>query len=131
MPERFLYSIAAADLQRNGRFLWCGLSQPQPAEKTVLGFNLQGEQLWTHPMPVGRHQYPVERVIPGRLAPVAAGQWILPGADGSIRVIAADGRLLDRFSYGAELTGLAIVEHGGRTMLVVSSTEGLQAWQVE
>ena len=78
-----------------------------------------------------RPQYPVERIISGRLVPAAAAQWILPCPDGSMRVIAADGCLLDQFNYGAELTGLATVEHSGRTMLAVSSTEGLQAWLVE
>ncbi len=131
LPEQFLYAIAAADLQRNGRFLWCGLSQPQPMTNRVVGFNLQGELLWTHPMPAGRHQWPVERIIPGRLAPDADGRWLLPGPDGSIRVIAADGKLLDQFHCGAEITGLATVEHDGHAMLILASPEGLQAWLVE
>jgi hypothetical protein len=59
------------------------------------------------------------------------GQWILPGPDGSIHFIAADGKPLDKFNYGAALQGLATVEIDGRPVLVVASANGVEAWKVE
>jgi hypothetical protein len=60
-----------------------------------------------------------------------AGQWLLPGADGSIHILSADGRLFDKFNYGAALQGLATVEINGQPVLVVASANGLEAWRVE
>jgi hypothetical protein len=74
---------------------------------------------------------PIEPILVGRLAPGPTRQWLVPGPDGSINIIAPDGRLLDQFNYGAPLSGLATVEHDGQRILVVAAPEGLQAWRVE
>jgi hypothetical protein len=55
---------------------------------------------------------------------------LLPGADGSIHVISADGKPLDKFNYGAVLQGLATFEAGGQPVLVVASPGGLEAWKI-
>ena len=100
-------------------------------ENVALGLNLQGTLLWTYPLPLGVFQRPVEPIVAGRLAPGDAGQWLLPAADGSIHVLAADGRPIDRFNYGASLAGLATVDWDGTRLLIVATGETLEAWRVE
>ncbi|OHB73634.1 MAG: hypothetical protein A2V70_04720 [Planctomycetes bacterium RBG_13_63_9] len=128
--RRLLHWIVRADLGE-GRPAWCGLASPKLGENVAVGLNLQGEELWDYPLPAGIHPQPIEPVVAGRLTPGGPGQWLLPGADGSIHVIAADGKPLDRFNYGATLAGLATIEIDGQAVLVVSSSNGLEAWRVE
>ena len=66
----------------------------------------------------------------GRLLPGPARQWLLPGSDGSIHVLAADGTPIDRFNYGEQVTGLATVEIDGKPVLLISSANGVEryAW---
>jgi thiol-disulfide isomerase/thioredoxin len=131
VPDRSLQWIVAAELGGDGRLYWCGLVAPQLGDNVALGLNLDGEELWNYTLPVGVPPQPIERIIPGRLSASPPGQWLLPGPDGSIHVIAADGTLIDRFNYGVPLHGLATAKVDGRPALIVASEKGLEAWRVE
>jgi len=128
--RQLLLHIAAADLDGDGQPEWCGHQIRQTGDCSAIGFNLNGETLWRYVLPPGTFPMPVERIVPGKLTPGAAGQWLLPGPDGSIHVIAADGKPLDKFNYGAALSGLATVQSQGKTLLVVASPGGLEAFEV-
>jgi hypothetical protein len=97
----------------------------------ALGLNLHGDALWTHPLPPGMHEHAIEPVVAGRLLPGPTGQWLLAGADGSVHVISSSGDVIDRFNYGAALTGLATAKLDDRHVLLVATGEGVDAWQVE
>jgi len=129
--DRTLHWIVAADLTGDGQPEWCGMAAPKLGDNIAVGLNLEGEELWHYDLPSGVQPQPVEPIVSGRIAPVDEDQWLLPGSDGSIHVIAADGKLLDRFNYGAVIGGLATAEHDGRTLLIVSSPSGLEGWRVE
>jgi hypothetical protein len=77
----------------------------------------------------------IEPVVVGRVTHSGPGQWLLPAADGSIHIISADGKLLDRFNYGATLSGLATTQINGRPVVLISSFKGteprLEALQIE
>jgi outer membrane lipoprotein-sorting protein len=135
---RLLFRIADADLRGDGKPLWCGLAALKPGEAAAVGFILDGgkgmdggEEVWSYPLPVGVPSQPIEPIISGKLTNDGAGQWILPGPDGSIHVISADGKPLDKFNYGAVLHGLATFQAAGQNVLVVASPNGLEAWKVE
>jgi hypothetical protein len=68
---------------------------------------------------------------PRRASWPCRGRQALPGPDGSIHILSADGRLFDKFNSGAALQGLATVEINGQPVLVVASPNGLEAWRVE
>jgi len=123
--------VVAADLTGDGQLNWCGMAAMKLGENIAAGFNLQGDQLWTCTLANGVQRQPIEPIIVGRLAPVAQRQWLLPGPDGSIHIVTAEGKQLDRFNYGAVLCGLATIELDGRPVLIVSSASGLEAWRVE
>jgi len=131
VPNRPIGWIACADLQGNGRLLWCGLSAAKMGETIALGLNLNGEELWNYALPVGLQPQPIEQIIPGKITPQGPLQWILPGPDGSINIIGADGKLIDAFNYGAMLQGLVTVTIDGRPALIVASPNGLEAWRIE
>jgi thiol-disulfide isomerase/thioredoxin len=131
LPDRFLHRIVAADLDGDGQPEWCGLAAREDGRNVAVGLNLAGKELWSYVLPVGAHRRQIEPIVAGRLSPDSSGQWLLPGADGSIHVIAADGKLLDSFHYGAELTGLATTELDGKPVLIVATPKVLEAWIVE
>ena len=133
VPGRPLQWIVAADLLGDGRLRFCCLAgTPQKIGDTlVVGVDLKGERLWSYALPQGFLSQPIEPIIAGKVANGPAGQWLLPGADGSIHILDADGKLLDSFNCGEALCGLAAVEIDGKPALVVATPGGVEAWRVE
>jgi hypothetical protein len=131
IPERVLDWIVAADLRGDGQPLWCATAAAKLGEKLAIGLSLDGKELWNYPLPPGVQPQPIEPIIPGKLTRSGAGQWILPGPDGSIHVVSADGKPWDKFNSGLMLQGLATADIAGQPVLVVSSGAGLEAWKVE
>ena len=124
--------IVGADLMGDGRLLWCSLSANQETGQTViLGLSLKGELLWNYPIPKGMPRQPIEPISVGKLVGGGPGVWILPGCDGSIHFVSADGKPIDQFNYGATLGGVATVELGGKPVLIIASENGLEALRIE
>lgn len=123
--------LATADLRGDGRWLWCGMAEPRMGGNIAVGFAPNGTMLWNYAMPNAIPQYPVDPVIPGRITREGAGQWLLPGSDGSIHIISADGVLIDKFNSGATLHGLGTVEIDGRPSLIVATDGGIEAMAID
>jgi hypothetical protein len=123
--------LMGADLRGDGQTLWCGMVAPKQGDNLAVGFSLRGEELWNYPLPSGVQPQPIEPIIPGRVTRQGPGQWILPSPDGSIHIIAADGKPLDKFNSGVMLQGLSTIEVDGQPALVISSSKGLEAWKIE
>ncbi|MHB1033358.1 MAG: redoxin domain-containing protein [Pirellulales bacterium] len=131
VPNRFLHTIVAADLDGDGKPEYCAIAGTALGADTAIGLDIQGKELWNYPLPIGVHQQPVERIIAGKLLDGAAGQWVLPGADGSIHIVAADGKPIDQFNYGVALTGVGVAQLDGKPALLVSTAKGVEALRVE
>jgi peroxiredoxin len=131
VPGYAVYRIWAADLDGDDQPELCGLSPTEPGDLVAVGLDLKGEVLWNYPLPHGVHECPIEAVTSGRLLSDKTGQWLVAAADGSIHILAADGKLLDRFNYGAPLTGLATAQWDGKRVLLVSTPQSVDAWEVQ
>jgi thiol-disulfide isomerase/thioredoxin/outer membrane protein assembly factor BamB len=129
--DQMLQWIAAADLRGDGQPLWCAMVSPKLGENLAVGLSPDGKELWRYPLPSGIQPQPIEPIIAGKLTRSGPGQWILPGPDGSIHVVSADGKPWDKFNSGLILQGLATAEIVGQPVLVVSSSNGLEAWKVD
>lgn len=128
---RFLRSLTAADLNGDGQPEFCGVSVAAAADQeTVVGLSPQAVEMWSYPLPAGIHDQPVEMITAGDLLGDGTRQWILAGADGSVHILAADGRLLDRFNTGGKLTGLAVSSQDGKPVLLLSNQLAVEAWQM-
>lgn len=136
IPGGVLHALLHADLTGSGSENWCGVVfAPDPQQTnckfTAVGLNAnKGEVTWEYALPSGT-QLPVEPIVVGRLLPGPARQWLLPGCDGSVHVLAADGTLIDRFNYGEQINGLATLEIDGKPALLISSAGGVEALRVE
>jgi thiol-disulfide isomerase/thioredoxin len=132
VKDRLLEVILAADLKGDGQAMWCGLGVRPLAEPIAMGLDLKGQELWSYPLPKGRQSQPVEPIVAARITSGGPGNWIIPGSDGSVHILSADGKLIEQFNYGAPLCGLATIEVDGKPVLLVSSEgNGLEAWRVE
>ena len=100
VSNRMLGWVAAADLRGDGQPLWCGLAASQLGENVAIGLSLKGDELWNYRLPEGLPAGPIELIVPGKLTRDGPGVWLLPAPDGSIHIISADGRPLDKFNYG-------------------------------
>jgi len=129
--NRTINWIVAADLGTQNKTALCALGLVEPFTQVALGLGPNGEELWSYPLPKGVFERAPEQVVAGRLFLDGPGQWILPGADGSIHVLGPDGKLIDRFNYGASLSGLATTVIDNRPVLVVATKDSVEAWKVQ
>jgi peroxiredoxin/outer membrane lipoprotein-sorting protein len=133
--DGLLRGLVHANVTGGSAETWCGivfLPDPQQTsgQFTALGLDESGNVQWKYQLPAGTQQT-VEPIVAGRVLPGKAAQWLLPGSDGSIHILAADGTLIDRFNYGAQINGLAAVEIDGKPVLLISSANGVEALSVE
>jgi alkyl hydroperoxide reductase subunit AhpC/outer membrane lipoprotein-sorting protein len=130
VPGRPMQTVYSADLDGEGRFEYSGLSFRSLGANSLVGFDLEGKDLWNYDLPTGVHERPIEPVNVARLFGERS-QWLVAGADGSIHILAADGKLIDKFHYGAQLAGLAGAQIDGQAVLFIASEKGLEAWKLE
>jgi len=131
VPGRMLHWVVAAELGGPGQLFWTGMTSPALGENLVVGFAPEGKELWTYALPPGVQPQPIEPIIPGRVTRDGPGQWLLPGPDGSIHIVGADGRLVDKFNSGTTLHGLAAVQIDDQPLLILSTAQGLEAWTIQ
>jgi peroxiredoxin/outer membrane lipoprotein-sorting protein len=131
LPDCSIGWFAADDLDANGEPDICVLAQLASKEMVVAGISKAGRELWRHPISQGVHHQQIEPVAAGNLFLEGPRQWLIATADGTIRVVGADGRLIESFAYGAELTGMATATWDGKPVLLVSTPGKVEAWHVE
>jgi hypothetical protein len=129
--DRMVLWVVAADLDGDGKSELSGLSPMQLGTNMFIGFDRKGKELWEHELASGIHEKPVEPITPGNISAAGPGQWLVVAADGSIQIFSADGKVVDRFEYGAAIGGLATTILDGQPVLLVASDNGVEASQIE
>lgn len=129
IPDRAMIHIASGDVDGDGAVEFCGLAAEGIGKRIALGLSRDGDEQWSHALPEGVHQQQIDPIVPVRLA-AGDGGWLLPGPDGSIHWLTKDGEIIDQFAYGEALTGLAMTELDGRTVLLVATADDVSAWHV-
>lgn len=127
---RFIYTLFGPARPDDHDPIIVGFSLGQQGETTIVGFRSDSTEVWSYPMPIGVHQNPIEPAASGYLFDSETPQRVLAGADGSLHVLAEDGKPIDSFYYGSELRGLAIAKTLGSAVLCVSTPDGVEAWTV-
>ena len=140
LGEKHVNYIAAKGMAGMPGPSYCALTGSITDDNTAVGFTLDGKELWNYPLPAGVHGRPIEIITSADLTSDATRQWLIAGADGSVHIVAADGKPVDKFNSGSELAGLAGAKFGDKHLLLVSKVldkaEGdakgtLEAWLVE
>lgn len=137
LDGRFVRLVFSADLDGDGQTEICAITQNKLADgqlgpDVAMGLGPNGEELWTYDLPAGvPRDGAIEMVAWGKLLPGEAGQWLVAGADGSIHILSAKGEPIDRFNYGAPLSGVGAAQVDGRPVLLISSQQSLEAFEIE
>jgi len=140
IPDRHVYYVVSADLEGAGHDNYLALAGTVVNDNTAVGFNLDGKELWNYALPPGVHGRPIELITTADFTGDAARQWVIAGPDGSIHILSADGKPLEKFNTGSALAGVGATKWGDQRVLFLSKVldkpEGdvkgtLEAWQVE
>ena len=131
LEGRGITTVATKDLDGDGLDEICGLALGIDRKLSVVSLNTDGELLWDIRLPQGEHTTQIESITGGPSSSEHQGAWYVAAADGSIHIISADGSFHDSFNYGEALGGIAVARVDGATVLLVSTSEGVTAWQVE
>jgi hypothetical protein len=110
---------------------YCGISQKELGSYVAVGVDISGKEHWSYELPKGSPLVPIDLVVAGSVADSGSPQWLLPAADGSIHILSADGKLVDRFNYGSQLNGLATTRLNNRPVLLIASPQGVEALEVQ
>lgn len=135
--KQFVQLVFTADLDGDDTTEICAIGpsktgdEIKPGENAAIGLSPTGEVLWQYNLPAGvPANGALEFVTSGNLVS-NDGQWIIAGADGSIHILSAEGKLIDRFNSGLALGGIAVAELNGRPALILSSPDGVEARRFE
>lgn len=126
--------VAAADLNGDGSAELCALAVQGPGSDTAVGFDGTGRELWNYPLPAGVQPVPQmqnEMVVGGRVFDEGPGVWVFAGADGTVHLVAADGKPIDQFATGEAIHGLALGMLDGRATLFISDAKSVTAFRLQ
>ena len=126
--------VAAADLNGDGSAELCALAVQGPGSDTAVGFDGTGRELWNYPLPAGVQPVPQmqnEMVVGGRVFDEGPGAWVFAGADGTVHLVAADGKPLDQFATGEAIHGLALGTLDDRATLFISDAKSVTAFRLQ
>lgn len=87
--------------------------------------------LWELPLGDGVHRDgPIDPVAWADLLGTPRRQWLIAAPDGSVTVVWADGRVVDRYQHGRPLVGIGGFRDGGRSYIVLATKDALEAFEV-
>jgi len=131
LPGRVLRWALIADVNADGQSEYCCVAATKPGVESVVSLSPAGHLLWEYNLPVGAQpNAALEMLTQGRLLG-DKNWWVVAGPDGSIHFLDNDGQLVDRFNFGAAISGLAIATIDGRGALIVATEKGIDAWQID
>lgn len=109
--------------------LYLGIASSALGERVVTGIDREWNVIWSHPLRRGvyRHQvdFPQAITIPG-----VGATWLIPGPDGAVHFLAADGKFQDVSYVGEHLRGIASVDIDDKPVLLLATDGKVVAYEV-
>ncbi len=109
---------------------YCGISYGLEGRRLAIGLSPDAKSLWRYNLPAESFSTQVRFVTSARLLDDHAAHWMIAGGDGSLHIISQDGRFADHFGTGKLIAGMAGGRLASAGVIVVSTPDGVQAWQV-
>ncbi|MGI9518728.1 MAG: TlpA family protein disulfide reductase, partial [Pirellulaceae bacterium] len=120
----------SVQVDARGEMTICVIGTDRQGQWTAVGLDHQLQQKWSVPVGSQRFDTQIESIAFAHRAGTRAGFWAIAGADGSIRLISDDGRLVDTWATGAQLRGIALVAEDHHYLVILSTDEQVQAWSL-
>ena len=125
-------SLFAGPVAADGGWALLGLSSSSMGRNMAVGLGPSPENLWELDLPDGVHRDgPIEPVAWADLLGTPRRQWIIAAPDGSVTVVWADGRVVDRYRHGAALVGIGGYRDGGDGFIVIATRDSLEGYRVD
>jgi len=121
------------DLEGKGNSKICA-SVPHKGERNVVHIaeiDRSGNQDWQYPFPGAAHKVPLEYLIAADVTDRANKDWVFASADGTLHILSAVGKPLDRYSHGKAITGFNAAQIAGRKVLAVADSDSITIYEVE
>jgi len=127
-----LHGLFTGPVAAEGGWAMLGLAGERLGRNAAVGLDAGGERLWTLDLPDGVHRDgPIESVAWADLLGTPRRQWLIAAPDGSVTVVWADGRVVDRYRHGAALTGLGGYRCGGNGFIVIATRDALEGYRLD
>jgi len=110
----------------------CAIGTNKQGNWTAIGLDLSLTEIWSVPIGNQRFDTQIEPVSFARASGAKAGIWCIAGADGSIKLIRHDGKLVDNWNIGQSIHGIQLLPSEQDQYTLLLCTEGqVQGWAVQ
>ena len=109
---------------------YCGIAYGTDGRRLALGLTPEPRSQWRYDLPAGSFPSQIRFVAAATLLSAQQWQWLIAGPEGSLHIISQDGMFTDSFLTGSSLAGLAGGQHNNQGILVISTGDGVRAWEV-
>lgn len=125
-------ALFAGPVAPDGRWAFLGLSSSRPGKNQAVGLGPDDAQFWQLDLPDGVHRDgPIEPVAWADLLGTPRRQWLIASPDGSVIVLWADGRVVDRYRHGAGIVGLGGYRAGKDGFIVIATKEAVEGYRID
>ncbi len=115
---------------QNSSIPYCGITYGPEGRRLAIGLSRDDQSQWRYNLPAGAFDSQIRFVTSAPLLDDQQCQWLIAGTDGSVHIISQDGRFTDFFQSGKTLVGLAGGRLASAGVIVLSSRDGLAAFEV-
>jgi len=129
-PAELIQHVFSLGTEATSATPCCGIAYGTEGRRLALGLTTEPSTQWRYNLPIGSFPSQVRFVTAAPLLDSGEDQWLIAGPEGSLHIISQDGRFTDSFQTGRNLAGLAGGRRGAHGLLVISSEQGVRAWQV-
>lgn len=106
----------------------CAVGTNRQGRWTAVGIDENLKQTWSVPIGSQRFDTQIESLAYAQLPGSRVGIWAVAAADGSIKLIGDDGKLVDNWNLGVPIHGLELLANGSEYMVVISTVNNVQGW---
>ncbi len=131
-PSPAVAALFSGPVAPDGRWAFLGLSSPRLGKNQAVGLGPDDAQFWQLDLPDGVHRDgPIEPVAWADLLGTPRRQWLIASPDGSVIVLWADGRVVDRYRHGAAIVGLGGYRSGKDGFIVIATKDAVEGYRVD
>ena len=112
-----------------GHAVYLGIASSSFGGRVLTGIDGQWKAIWSYTMPQGiyRHQVDFPQAIS---IPEIGPMWLVPGPDGSVHFLSADGKFQDQMYVGSHIRGIAGITIDQQSVLLVATDGRITAHQI-
>lgn len=113
-----------------GEILLCAIGTDAQGQWLAVGLNQDLQQVWSVPIGNQRFETQIDPVTFAYDGAQGKGFWVIASAEQSLKLISTDGKLVDDWRIGEELRGVELTTSPNGFLLIFSTDQDVQAWNI-